>query len=71
MSLVAISHWPPSKCDKIIDEIAAENFSIIMSVGASSVQILRMGDLGMRIIPQHSNGAAALSGQQKIANTWA
>ena len=42
-----------------------------MSVGASSVQILRMGDLGMRIIPQHSNGAAALSGQQKIANIWA
>ena len=42
-----------------------------MNAGASSVQTLRMGALGMRVIPQHSNEAAALSGQQKIANIWA
>ena len=69
MSYVTISHWSATEWDETMEAIAAEKFvPMIMSVGASSVQMLRTGNLSMSVITQYADEATAMSAQQKIAD---
>ena len=69
MSYVTISHWSATEWDETREAIAAEKFvPMIMSVGASSVQMLRTGNLSMSVITQYADEASAMSAQQKIAD---
>ncbi|MDC0540943.1 hypothetical protein OAO50_04520 [Paracoccaceae bacterium] len=56
MSYVTISHWSATEWDETMEAIAAEKFvPMIMSVGASSVQMLRTGNLSMSVITQYAD----------------
>ena len=61
MSYVTISNWTAT--EELTDEMIAtanEKFvPMIMSVGASSVQMVRTGDLNMSVVTQYADAAAA------------
>ncbi len=67
MSCVTISNWSATEMTDEMMETAAEKFvPMIMGVGASAVQMVRMGDLTMSVITHYADAEAAKKAQAKI-----
>ena len=68
MGFVTVSHWTASEMSDEMIQIAQEKFvPMIMSVGASGVQMVRTGDLSMMVVTQFVDEATGMSAQEKIA----
>ena len=68
MAYVTVSHWTATEMTDEMIATANEKFvPMIMAVGASSVQMVRTGDLSMCVVTQYSDAATAESAQAKIA----
>ena len=68
MGFVTVSHWTASEMSDEMIQIAQDKFvPMIMSVGASGVQMVRTGDLSMMVVTQFVDEATGMSAQEKIA----
>ena len=68
MGFVTVSHWTASEMSDEMIQIAQDKFvPMIMSVGASGVQMVRTGDLSMMVVTQFADEATGISAQKKIA----
>jgi len=68
MGFVTVSHWSASEMSDEMIQIAQDKFvPMIMSVGASGVQMVRTGDLSMMVVTQFVDEATGMSAQEKIA----
>jgi hypothetical protein len=69
MAYMTITNWTVT--DEMNDEMVAaanEKFvPLIMSVGASSVHMVRTGDTSLSVVTQYPDAAAATAAQEKIA----
>jgi hypothetical protein len=69
MAYVTITHW--TTADMTDEMIAAANekyVPMVIQVGASSVQLVRTGELSMCVITQYIDAKIARSAQQRIAH---
>ena len=67
MGFVTVSHWTATEMNDEMIQIAQDKFvPMIMSVGASGVQMVRTGDLSMMVVTQFTDEATGISAQQKI-----
>ncbi len=67
MAYVTISHWTATEMTDEMIATANEKFvPMIISVGASGVQMVRTGDLSMSVVTQYADTATAA--QQKITD---
>ena len=68
MGFVTVSHWSTTEMSDEMIQTAQDKFvPMIMSVGASSVQMVRTGDLTMMVVTQFFNEATGVKAQEKIA----
>ena len=68
MGFVTVSHWTATEMSDEMIQIAQDKFvPMIMSVGASGVQMVRTGDLSMMVVTQFVDEATGMSAQEKIA----
>ena len=68
MSYATISNWTATEWTDEIVALANDKFiPMIISAGASSVQIVRTGDLTFCVVTQYENETAATAAQAKIA----
>jgi hypothetical protein len=68
LAFVTVSHWIATEMTEEMIATANEKFvPMIMAVGASSVQMVRTGDLSMCVVTEYSDAATAESAQAKIA----
>ena len=68
MGFVTVSHWTASEMSDEMIQIAQDKFvPMIMSVGASGVQMVRTGDLSMMVVTQFVDEATGMSAQENIA----
>tara|TARA_B110000438_G_scaffold41146_1_gene41021 strand:- start:204 stop:488 length:285 start_codon:yes stop_codon:yes gene_type:complete len=69
MGFVTVSHWSATEMSDEMIQTAQDKFvPMIMSVGASSVQMVRTGDLSMMVVTQFSDEATGVKAQEKIAD---
>ena len=69
MAYVTVTHWTTTEMTDEMITAANEKFiPMIMQVGASSVQILRTGELNMCVITQYKDADTATAAQQRIAH---
>ena len=69
MGFVTVSHWSATEMSDEMIQIAQDKFVLmIMSVGASGVQMVRTGDLSMMVVTQFSDEATGVKAQEKIAD---
>jgi hypothetical protein len=63
-----ISHWTTTEWNDELETIARDKFvPLIMSVGASRVQMIRTDDLNFTVVTEYSDEATADAAQAKIA----
>lgn len=68
MAYVTVSHWTAKEWTAEMEAIASDKFvPMIMSAGASSVQMVRTGELTFCVITQYANEDAGDAAQKKIA----
>ncbi|NDR58631.1 hypothetical protein [Aliiruegeria sabulilitoris] len=68
MAYATISYWTATEWNEGLEAIARDMFvPLIMSVGASRVQMIRTGDLTFTVVTEYSDEAAATSAQERIA----
>ena len=68
MAYASISHWTVTEWNVELEAIARDKFvPLIMSVGASRVQMIRTGDLSFSVITEYRDEAAANAAQAKVA----
>lgn len=68
MGYVTVSHWSTTEWTQDMEALATGKFiPMILSVGASSVQMVRTGELTFCVITQYENEEAGVTAQQKIA----
>ena len=68
MAFATISHWTSDEMSDEMLSTATEKFiPLIMSVGASGVQMVRTGELTVCVVTQYSDAATAQAAQAKIA----
>jgi hypothetical protein len=69
MAYVTITHWTTTDMTDEMIAIANEKYvPMFLQVGASSVQMVRTGDLSMCVITQYSDASTAQSAQEGIAH---
>tara|TARA_B100001059_G_scaffold191332_1_gene194458 strand:+ start:495 stop:779 length:285 start_codon:yes stop_codon:yes gene_type:complete len=69
MGFVTVSHWSTTEMSDEMIQTAQDKFvPMIMSVGASSVQMVRTGALSMMVVTQFSDEATGVKAQEKIAD---
>ena len=69
MGFVTVSHWSATEMSDEMIQTAQDKFvPMIMSVGASGVQMVRTGDLSMMVVTQFSDEATGVKAQEKIAD---
>ena len=69
MGFVTVSHWSATEMSDEMIQTAQDKFvPMIMSVGASSVQMVRTGDSSMMVVTQFSDEATGVKAQEKIAD---
>ena len=69
MGFVTVSHWSTTEMSDEMIQTAQDKFvPMIMSVGASGVQMVRTGDLSMMVVTQFSDEATGVKAQEKIAD---
>jgi hypothetical protein len=68
MTFTTISHWTSGEMSDEMISTATEKFiPLIMSVGASGVQMVRTGELTVCVVTHYSDAATAQAAQAKIA----
>ena len=68
MSYCSVSHWNVTEWNDEFETIAREKFvPLIMSVGATKVQMVKTGDLSFYVVTEYSDAAAAEAAQARIA----
>ena len=68
MAFSTISHWTSTEMsDEMISTATKKFIPLIMSVGASGVQMVRTGELTVCVVTQYSDAATAQAAQAKIA----
>jgi hypothetical protein len=65
----SISNWSVTKWTDEMEALARDKFvPMIMSSGASKVQMVRTGDLSFSVVTEYADAAAAEKAQAKIAD---
>jgi hypothetical protein len=68
MAFTTISHWTSGEMsEEMVSTVIQKFIPLIMSVGASGVQMVRTGELSVCVVTQYSDAAAAQAAQAKIA----
>ncbi len=68
MSYCTMSHWDCTEWTDEMEAMAKDKYvPLIMAVGASSVKMLRTGDLSFVVLSEYADKAAADAAQAKIA----
>ena len=68
MAFTTISHWASGEMsDEMVSTAIKKFIPLIMSVGASGVQMVRTGELSVCVVTQYSDAAAAQAAHAKIA----
>lgn len=68
MSYATVSNWTTTEWTDELEAIARDTFvPLIMSVGATRVQMIRTGDHSFSVVTEYSDEAAAMAAQEKIA----
>ena len=68
MGFVTVSHWTATEMTDEMIQTAQDKFvPMIMSVGATGVQMVRTGDLSMMVVTQFLDDVTAMTAQEKIA----
>ena len=68
MAYSAISNWTATEWNDGLEAIARDTFvPLIMSVGASRVQMIRTGDLTFTVVTEYADEASANAAQERIA----
>ena len=68
MAFVTVSHWTATEMTGDLLETAKTKFiPLIMSVGASGVQMVRTGELTVCVVTQYVDAVVAQAAQAKIA----
>lgn len=68
MAYSTISHWTATEWNDGLEAIARDKFvPLIMSVGASRVQMIRTGDLTFTVVTEYTDEATANAAQERIA----
>ena len=68
MGFVTVSHWTATEMTDEMIQTALDKFvPMIMSVGATGVQMVRTGDLSMMVVTQFLDDVTAMTAQEKIA----
>jgi hypothetical protein len=69
MAYVTITHWTTADMTDEMIAAANEKFApMVLQGGASSIQMVRTGDLSMCVITQYTDAKTARSAQQRIAH---
>ena len=68
MSYATVSNWTTTEWNEELEGIARGTFvPLIMSVGASRVQMIRTGEHSFSVVTEYADEAAATAAQEKIA----
>ena len=68
MAYSTVSNWTTTEWNDELEGIAREKFvPLIMSIGASRVQMIRTGDLTFTVVTEYADEAAAKSAADRIA----
>ena len=68
MAYASISHWTITEWNDELESIARDKFvPLIMSVGASRVQMIKTSDLTFSVVTEYPNKGAADAAQAKVA----
>ena len=68
MAYVSISNWTTTEWNDGLEAIARDKFvPLIMSVGASRVQMIRTGELSFSVVTEYADEATANAAQTRIA----
>lgn len=68
MAYSTVSNWTTTEWNDELEAIAREKFvPLIMSVGASRVQMIRTGDLSFSVVTEYADEATANAAQSRIA----
>jgi len=69
MAYVSVTHWTLTEWADDFATVGQDKFiPMIMSVGASAVQMVRTGDLALTVVTQYDSEETAIAAQQKIAD---
>ncbi len=72
MAYATLSHWITTEWDDALEAIARDKFvPLIMSVGATRVQMIRTGNLSFSVVTEYDDQAAAESAQARITEICA
>lgn len=68
MAYTSISHWTTTEWNDELEAIARDKYvPLIMSQGASRVEMLRTGELSFSVVTDYPDEATATAAQAKIA----
>lgn len=68
MGYATVLNWTTTEWNDGLEAIARDKFvPLILSVGASRVQMIRTGDLSFSVVTEYKDEAAANAAQSKIA----
>lgn len=68
MAYATISNWTTTEWNDELEAVARDKFvPLIMSVGASRVEMIRTGELSFSVVTEYTDEAAANAAQSKIA----
>ena len=68
MSYFTVSHWNIAEWNDELEGIASEKFvPLIMSVGATRVEMFRTGDLSFCVVTEYTDAATGKAAQARIA----
>jgi hypothetical protein len=69
MTFSTLSHWDTQERTDELEAIARDKYvTMLMSVGAERVQMLRTGERSFAVITDYTDQATAEAAQEKIAN---
>ncbi len=68
MTYASVSNWTTTEWNDELEATARDKFvPLIMSVGATRVQMIRTGDLTFSVVTEYADEATAKEAQSKIA----
>lgn len=69
MAYATISNWTANEWNDDMESLARDKYvPLVMSVGASSVRMVRTGELTFSVITEYADQAAAEAAQARIAD---
>lgn len=69
MAYATVSNWTTTEWNDELEAVARDKFvPLIMSVGASRVQMIRTGDHSFSVVTEYADEAAANAAQSRVAD---